>query len=66
MSKPHPRAPTPHKSHCQKKVIIQDSQSDSSLELDNDSDSLNYYSPLPVGLETQMNKEGNHWPTIAL
>ena len=42
VSKLHPKTATPHKSHHQKKVTIQDSQSDSSSESDNDSDPLNY------------------------
>ena len=53
----------PHKAHQSNLIIIQHSQSDSSSKIDNDSDSLNCWSP-PVVMK--MDWEGNIQTPITL
>ena len=59
-----PKTFNPNTSHHFETVIMQDSPSDPSSDLDKDSDSLNYKSPLPVVMK--INGEGNLQVPITL
>ena len=59
-SKPHLQTATLHRPQCQEKITIHDLQVDSSSELDDDSDALNYQNLLQVVKKIWTNEEGNH------